>query len=143
MIYNPLVFSDKTMSEMKSKMTNLIQLSKSQNTALNEMMPWLPHYPRVPLQPSVADKGQPLKHIHQWFEAHAKSRPDSIALSSDELGIQMTYGELQQSAEEKAMSKSLVNQYGMPFLTHGRFGSQRSREGMQSHPELATRVCRD
>ncbi|KAF5139466.1 Hybrid PKS-NRPS synthetase TAS1 [Metarhizium anisopliae] len=103
-IYNPLVFSDKTMSEMKSKMTNLIQLSKSQNTALNEMMPWLPHYPRVPLQPSVADKGQPLKHIHQWFEAHAKSRPDSIALSSDELGIQMTYGELQQSAEEKAMS---------------------------------------
>ncbi|KAG8418963.1 putative Hybrid PKS-NRPS biosynthetic cluster [Metarhizium acridum] len=103
-IYNPLVFSVKAMAEMKAKMVNLIQLSKSQNTALKEMIPWLPSYPRLPLQPSMADKGRPLKHIHQWFEAHAKSRPDSIALSSDELGLQMTYGELQQSAEEKAMS---------------------------------------
>lgn len=45
------------------------------------------------------------RHVLQWFDAHAQSNPDCLALYSSELSYSMTYGELYISTEQKAKRK--------------------------------------
>lgn len=65
------------------------------------------------MYPSVPDSGvdmettaiNPLQHFHNFFDAHALTRPNSLALDCQELGISMTYGELYSSTQLKAQGK--------------------------------------
>ncbi|XWW97293.1 hypothetical protein V2A60_005275 [Cordyceps javanica] len=101
-IYNPRVFSSTLIGEMKMQWTHLCALSKVEGVKLRGMLPWLPKHISLPKQnPTESSTGNPLVHIHQWFDAHAETSPGCPALSSKELGT-VTYGELYSSTEKKA-----------------------------------------
>ncbi|KAK7432505.1 hypothetical protein QQZ08_001070 [Neonectria magnoliae] len=100
-IYNPQVFSNATITYMKSQFDILSAFSKVDGAKLVDMLDWLPRYPSLPI-PSAELEGNPLIHVHHWVDAHAESRPEALALLSSELGTSMTYGELYASSEAKS-----------------------------------------
>lgn len=100
--YDPQVFSAATVGAMKRQFEELIRLSQVEEVKLNDMLDWLPLYPSLPR--AVSDG--PNKHLHHWIDAHALTSPNSVAFSSHELGISVTYGELYASTERKAKSES-------------------------------------
>lgn len=89
---------------MKAQFENLISLSKVDGVQLDDMLDWLPKHPRLPVVPQAPEM-RPCKHIHHWFEAHAESHPDTVALYSSEMDMSLTYGDLQKSTDQKARSK--------------------------------------
>ncbi|OAA78214.1 amino acid adenylation domain protein [Akanthomyces lecanii RCEF 1005] len=101
-IYDPTLFSSSAIGEMKAQWAHLSALSKIDGVKLREMLPWLPKHISLPkVGPNEASPGNPLMHIHQWFDAHAETTPEAPALSSKEHGT-LTYGELYASTEKKA-----------------------------------------
>ncbi|KAK7421371.1 hypothetical protein QQX98_002265 [Neonectria punicea] len=100
-IYNPQVFSNATITDMKTQFDTLSAFSKVDGTKLVDMLDWLPRYPSLPI-PSAELEGSPLIHVHHWVDAHAESHPEALALLSNELGTSMTYGELYASSEAKS-----------------------------------------
>ena len=89
---------------MKTQFDNLTVLSKIEKVQLVDMLGWLPRHPSLPNAPAEP-QATPVKHVHQWFDAHAECSPDSLALYSKEMGKSMTYGQLYASTEEKAKCK--------------------------------------
>lgn len=87
---------------MRSQFESLVELSKSPTTKLTDTLPWIPAHPSVPRP--LADEGldRPRRHVHHWFDAHAKLNPNSIASFSAELKTSVKYGEPYESSEEKA-----------------------------------------
>ncbi|KYK57278.1 amino acid adenylation domain protein [Drechmeria coniospora] len=100
-IYNPQIFSAATLKAMKTQFDEFSAISKVEGATLTEMLPWLPRHANLPMR-SPQRPANPLKHVHHWFDAHAESCPDSLALYSSELALSMTYGELYTSTEAKA-----------------------------------------
>lgn len=103
-IYDPQVFSDKTISGMKTQFDNLIQLTKAEQPMLDDMLNWLPKHPSLPSPATAVPTTNPNCHIHHFFDSHALSSPSSMAIQSNELGISITYGELYAATERKAQS---------------------------------------
>ncbi|KAI0397031.1 amino acid adenylation domain protein [Xylariaceae sp. FL0594] len=101
-IYNPEVFSYAAVRDMRSQFASLTAMSKTEGVTLDDMLPWLPKYPTLPLAPSSALRKSPLKHVHHWFDAQAESSPTSVALASAELSTSLTYHDLYLSTEKKA-----------------------------------------
>lgn len=99
-IYDPQIFSDKTISDMRAQFAKLIELTKIEQVQLDDMARWLPRHPSLPTTPSTS--ANPQRHLHHWFDAHAQSSPSSVAIHSSEMGISLTYGELYASIERKA-----------------------------------------
>lgn len=105
-IYDPQVFSDKTISNMKTQFDSFIQLTKTDQPMLDDMLNWLPQHPSLPSPTTTTvPTTNPNRHIHHFFDAHALSNPSSMAIQSHELGISITYGELYASSERKAQSQ--------------------------------------
>ncbi|KAM5343580.1 hypothetical protein ACJ41O_012117 [Fusarium nematophilum] len=100
-IYDSQKFSPPALSAMRNLFSRLYDLSKTDGTDLTSMLGWLPTHPSLPREPSTTPSN-PLKHVHHWFDAHAETSPDALALCCAELGILMTYGELYSSSEKKA-----------------------------------------
>ena len=100
-IYNPSIFSAKTIGSMKENFQKMVLSSRVDGTSLDDMLRWLPQHPSLPLTP-MAPQPNPLAHIHHWFDAHATSNPNAVALSSSELGQYRTYRALYVSSENKA-----------------------------------------
>lgn len=106
-IYNPQTFSASVLRDMKLQFDQLSALSKTDGVMLRDMLGWLPKFPSLPVAHHVQglQQSNPCRHVHQWFDAHAESNPDSLALHSSELNHSMTYGELYISTEQKAKRK--------------------------------------
>jgi hypothetical protein len=105
-IYDPQVFSDKTISNMKTQFDSFVQLTKTDQPMLDDMLSWLPQHPSLP-SPTTTNlpTTNPNRHIHNFFDAHAHSTPTSMAIQTHEKVISITYGELYASSERKAQSQ--------------------------------------
>uniref|UniRef100_A0A0C4DIN8 Uncharacterized protein n=1 Tax=Fusarium oxysporum (strain Fo5176) TaxID=660025 RepID=A0A0C4DIN8_FUSOF len=108
LVYDPSIFSADAVQDIRSTFERLVSLSKQESVKLSEMLEWLPLYPSIP-EPGVDiaradDKAMinPLQHFHHFFDVHAQTRPNALALDFQELGISMTYGELYSSTQLKA-----------------------------------------
>ncbi|KAI7763057.1 hypothetical protein LZL87_011200 [Fusarium oxysporum] len=104
LVYDPSIFSADAVKDIRSTFERLVSLSKQESVKLFEMLEWLPMYPSVP-EPGMDINTaaiNPLQHFHHFFDAHAQTRPTTLALDCQELGISMTYGELYSSTQLKA-----------------------------------------
>lgn len=90
---------------MKLQFDNLIRLTKTEQPMLDDMLSWLPQHPSLPSPKTLMPTANPNHHLHHFFDAHALSSPSSIAITSNELGISVTYGDLYASSERKARSE--------------------------------------
>ncbi|KAK2590902.1 hypothetical protein QQS21_011414 [Conoideocrella luteorostrata] len=102
-IYDSSVLQSASMQDMKIQIEMMVRLSRAENTLLRDMTDWLPLHASLP-EVAASPQGNPLRHVHHWFEEHADSNPDNVSLFSKEEGFCMTYSELNASAEAKASS---------------------------------------
>ncbi|KAF4631120.1 hypothetical protein G7Y89_g7005 [Cudoniella acicularis] len=93
-IYDPSIFTNATITAMRSSFERLTVISKSTKALPLNMIPGMPKCPSLPTDPTLA--------AHEMFQHHASSNPDKVALSCAESGRSMTYGELDLSSTATA-----------------------------------------
>ena len=107
-IYDPTVFSKDALKEMESSFTELLQLSRLTEPVFLSMIPGMPRYPSLPTRENTDSANQsstPKLYFHDWFQLHAESNPNAVALLSAELGERLTYDELHKASTARAQGK--------------------------------------
>lgn len=102
MIYDPKIFDEATMNNMRSAYMTLMELSKRQGPVLLNELPTMPRHLAI----STGEDPNTFIPVHQMFHIQAINNPDRIALSCAEKNLAMSYGELDDASALRAHGTS-------------------------------------
>lgn len=107
LIYNPAIFSESDIADLKTDFVSLRELSVAEAPLDVASLPAIsPQVPKLLPGIDLANAEEiSSSRFHVWFEHQAAQNAELITLQSGEKGTSMTYGELNERANRIAHCK--------------------------------------